>query len=87
MPYSFDAGPSLINAPALNGFAVTPSDSADLANVARGVYVGATGNLRVTTINGDVVTFTALAAGVIHPISARRIHSTGTTATSIIAVY
>jgi hypothetical protein len=87
MSRSLSNGTNLINAPALNGAVVTPSDSADLPNVARGVYCGTAGDLKVTTINGDVITFTSLVGGVIHPICAARIWSTGTTAANIIAVY
>lgn len=73
--------------PALGAFDVTPNNSADLAIVTRGVYVGVTGNLKVDMANGDTVTFVGLAAGVIHPIRAQRIYATGTTATSIVGVY
>jgi hypothetical protein len=78
---------ALSHYPALNAFAVTPSDSVDLAHVARGVYVAVEGTLTVTTYNGDTVTFTALAAGILHNITATRIWSTGTAATGIVAVY
>jgi hypothetical protein len=77
----------LSSIPALNGFAVTPSDSVDLAAASRGIYVGVSGNVKVTTLNGDAVTFVGLAAGIIHPIAASRVWSTGTAATSIVAVY
>ena len=65
---------------------VTPSDSVNLSFIPRGVYIGATGNLKVSDTDGTIVTFTALAAGVIHPLSPVRIYSTGTTATGIIIV-
>lgn len=65
---------------------VAPSDSVDLAKVARGVYIGSSGDLRVTLEKGTTVTFTALSGGIIHPIAAKRIHATGTTATNILAV-
>ena len=72
---------------AKGAFAVTPSDTVDLpGGVCRGVYIGGAGNLRVTMANDDVVTFTALAIGVVHPISAKRVWSTATTATSIVAI-
>jgi hypothetical protein len=77
----------LTNAPALNGAAVAPSDSADLPNMARGVYCGTAGDLKVTLYGGDIVTFTSLVGGVIHPICAARVWATGTTAANIIAVY
>lgn len=76
-----------LTSPCEHAAAVTPNDSTDLATSSRGVYVGGTGTLKVTLVSGDVVTFTGLAAGIIHPIRAKRIWSTGTSATSIIAVW
>lgn len=72
-------------------FDVTTNDSVDLTNgVCRGFYVGAAGDVRVTgadMADGTYVTFTLMAAGVIHSIQAKRIWATGTDATGIIAVY
>lgn len=76
-----------IQSPISRGFAVTPSDSVDLSIYTRGIYVGVTGNVKVTTVGGDTITFVGLAAGIIHPIQAKRIFSTLTTATSIVGVY
>ncbi len=68
--------------------AVSPDDSNDLADGAtKGLYVGVSGNVKVDMANGTTVTFTGLASGIIHPLSVKRIYSTGTTGTSIIAVY
>lgn len=77
----------LLDSPATHAFAVTPHDTNELTNVTRGIYVGATGNLKVTMQGGEAVTFVGLAAGVIHPIRATIIWSNGTTAASIIGVY
>jgi hypothetical protein len=72
--------------PAEEAFAVTPSDSVDLQTISRGLYVGVSGNVKVTTFADSVVTFVGLAAGIIHPIRAKRVWATGTDATSIVAV-
>ncbi len=70
--------------------AVTPSDDTDLASPTRGVYVGVTGNV-VVIFAGDAdaatTTLVGLAAGVWHPMQVRRILSTSTTATDIVAGY
>lgn len=67
---------------------VTPNDSTDLAKGrTKGVYVGTAGDLAVTMNDGTNVTFSGLAAGVVHYISVSRIKATGTTATNIIAIY
>lgn len=66
---------------------VTPSDSADLSNAAiKGLYVGGTGNIKVTTVRGDTVTFNSVPVGFFN-VGVKRVFSTGTTATNIIALY
>lgn len=73
--------------PGEHAAAITPHDTNVLTNTTRGIYVGVTGNVKVTMIGGETVTFAGLAAGVIHPIAAQIIWSAGTTATSIIGVW
>jgi hypothetical protein len=73
--------------PAIHAAAVTPSDSNDLASNTRGIYVGTGGDVKVTMAGGQQVTFKNLTGGMIHPICAVRIWSTGTTATDILGVY
>lgn len=75
--------------PAQNAAAVTPNDTTDLAVEGRypvGLYIGGAGTLRVTTYAGDVVDFAAVSAGVL-PLQVQIVHSTGTSATSIVALY
>lgn len=69
-----------------DGFAITPSDSADLASDAAGIYVGVTGNIVLKTAGETTLTFVAVPAGTILPIDTRRVLATGTTATSLIAL-
>jgi len=66
--------------------AVTPSDSANLSFPSV-VYVGAAGNVKVTTANGDAVLFNGVQSGTIIPVQVLRVWSTSTTATSIVAIY
>lgn len=66
---------------------VTPSDSTDLTYYTQSIYVGVTGDVRLTPIDvadGSYVLYKALAAGR-YNIRAKRIWSTGTTATNILA--
>ena len=73
--------------PGSRAVAITPDDSNDLADRTRGIYVGVSGDLSVILAEDTTaVTFVGLAAGVVHPIAAIRIRSTGTTATSIVAL-
>ena len=70
--------------------AVTPvqSDTVNLSRQpSRGLYVGVSGDVKITTPEDDDVIYVALAAGVIHPIYAKRIWTTGTGATSILVIY
>jgi hypothetical protein len=68
--------------------AVTPNDSADLANgPSRGLYLGTGGDVVLQDTTGTQVTLSNMAGGVCHPIGARRILATGTTATGIRALY
>lgn len=69
-----------------SAFAITPNDSVDLPYLTRGIYVGASGDLKVDMFDGATVTFVSLVAGLIHPLRVRRVYSTGTGATSIIGI-
>lgn len=73
------------SSPLNNASSVTPNDSADLTTIARAIYVGTSGSVKIDTLNGNTVTLPNLAAGVWHPIAVKRIHATGTTATDIFA--
>lgn len=76
--------------------AVTASDSTDLrltdadgkVSECRGLYVGGAGNIAILA-PGDAspVTLSGVPAGTFLPVSARRVYSTGTTATGIVALY
>jgi len=72
---------------ATEAYAITPSNTVDLAVPTRGIYVGVSGDLKVDMVGVGTVTFKDLAAGVIHPISVSRVYAAGTDATDIIGVY
>lgn len=67
--------------------AVTPSDSTDLGSLCRAIYVGGAGNVVAVRHDGTAVTFSSVPAGTVLPIAVRRINSTSTTATSIVALH
>lgn len=74
--------------PAGSAVAVTPNDSTDLPGGAtRSLYVGGTGDVKVDMDAGGAVTFSAVPAGTFMPVMAKRVYSTGTTATLILALY
>lgn len=53
------------------------------------LYIGGAGNVKVTTIGQDVVTFTAVPLGTVLPVQVIKVHSaaSGTTATLINALW
>lgn len=68
--------------------AVTPNDSTDLTySTCRAIYVGGAGNIALVDGAGTTVTFTGVTAGSILPVQTARINATGTTATSLVALY
>jgi hypothetical protein len=74
--------------PYIDGFAVTPSDTVDLAEMASALYIGGAGSgaLRITTARGNTLNFAGLTANTVLRVKARRVHSTGTNVTSIVAL-
>lgn len=73
-------------APADRAFAITPDDNNNFEVLPRAIYVGGSGDIRVTTYGGDTITFVG------HPIGyflvrCRRVHATGTTATNLVGIY
>lgn len=80
---TFYTGPE---GPSKQAFAVTPTNDANLALVTTQLYVGNTGNVHVR-MAGDtantVIPF--VPAGTMLRIRVKQVHSTGTTATNIVA--
>lgn len=73
--------------PADNQFAITPSDTVDMAFVARGIYVGVTGDIAIVTKDDSVVTYKNCVQGSILPVRAKRINATNTTATDLVGLH
>lgn len=84
MPDEFRYHTPGLDAPSLGGNAITPSDTADLPAPVRAVTIGvAGGTVRYTSARtGAICTTGPLPIGQ-HPIWARRIWVTGTTATGL----
>ena len=76
-------------APARRAEAVTPSDTTDLTVVAKALYVGGAGDVRVVPAaapGGAAVTFANHPVGYL-PIQCSRVLQTGTTAQSLVALF
>lgn len=66
------------------GATITPSDTADLPTVAKGLFVCAAGNVKFTPVdNADdaPITITSAPVGLVIPWFVKRVFSTSTTAT------
>lgn len=74
-------------APAVSWTAVTTSDTVNMPAGCRSIYVGGAGNIVAVGWDNTVATFTAVPAGTVLPIQAKRINATNTTATLMIAMY
>lgn len=73
--------------------AISPSDTVDLApfiankRTTMAVYVGTLGTVRAVRADGTTVDFVGTVAGSAILIAVRRINSTGTTASNLVAMY
>lgn len=86
-PYAtFTPAPS---APARRAATVTPSDTVDLSHVAKALYVGGAGDVRLVPVDspgGAAVTFVNHPIGYL-PVQTVRVMATGTTAQSLLALF
>jgi len=76
---------SSLSGPASDIAPVIPSDTADLDDVAIGLYVETGGVVVITTVRGDIRTV-AVADFSILPVGVSRVHATGTSAAGIHAL-
>lgn len=73
--------------PAARAAAVSLSDSVDLTDWSRALFVGVGGNVNVLLVGEtSPVLFKGVASGQILPIRAKRVYATSTTATDIVAL-
>lgn len=71
---------------AYKGVAVTASD-ATIIEPTRGIYVGSGGDIAVKFTDGGTVTLVGAVTGTILPIQVVQVLSTGTSASSLVALY
>ncbi len=69
--------------------AITPNNSADFDDlgICRAIYVGGAGDVSIIDLTGTTVVFVGAAAGSTLPVQTSRVNVTGTTATSLVALY
>lgn len=70
---------------------MVPSDTNDLADVPKGIYVGTGGAIAMIGVNAPTdatgVTWKNVPSGALIPFRARRVLATGTTAADMLALY
>ena len=67
---------------------VTPADKSDLTLNGAKLYVGTGGHVTIDTADGDTITLKNIASGTfIDFVSVKKVHSKGTTARDIVAIY
>lgn len=82
-----DSSPSRQD-PALNSFAITPSDSVVLPYITRAIYIGVGGDVSlILTKDNSAVLFKNVVAGSLLPLRVKQVMNTNTTATNIVGVY
>ena len=70
-----------------NAFTITPHNTDELAFVTRAIYVGTTGDVKVTTKTGNTVIFVGVPAGQILPVRAKIVFATLTTASNLVGLF
>lgn len=73
--------------PAVGAFEITKNDAQDLPRAVRSIYVGTAGDVKVTMLSGDIVTFKGCLAGLPLEVQATRVWSTGTSAADMVGMY
>lgn len=90
MADTFQNFPALLESPAHNCFAISPSNTADLPFVTRAIYIGGDGNLTVELVGtaaGSAVLFTGVKQGTVLPLRVRKVMATGTNAAALVGLY
>ena len=68
------------------GEIVTPSDTINLPNGVRGLWIGGSGNVSLVDMAGNSVTLNNVPVGELK-FACRRVNATSTTATNIVALW
>jgi hypothetical protein len=76
-----------LTSPPENAGAIVPSDSEDLPQVTRALYVGGAGDVALRMAGGELVTLANLQAGSLVPLRVARVLATGTSATGLVGLW
>ncbi len=73
---------------ASHAIAAVHSDTIDMAVPCRALWIATGGDVKVTTVGGETVTFASVPNGTLLQVACKRVWATGTTApTTILALY
>ncbi|WP_454280464.1 spike base protein, RCAP_Rcc01079 family [Sphingomonas sp. Marseille-Q8236] len=87
----FSSSADTVSSPATRAAAITPSDTADLPDIPKGVYVGTGGDITMIGVGAPAsatgITWKNVPAGSLIPFRPRRILANGTTASNMLGLY
>lgn len=73
------------DAPAVQAFAIVPSDGAELPSVTKAIYVGSSGDVKLRPLRGAAdVTYRNVPDGAYLTVRASHVRATGTTASDLV---
>ena len=85
---SYFGGSLDVSSPGTRAEPIVTSDTVDMSESPRSIYVGGAGDVKMNGLNGgSAVTFKNVPAGSLIPFRPNRIYATGTTATLMLAIY
>ena len=91
MADAFVGAGDIVSGPARRAQVVVPSDTTDLVDIPKGIYVGTGGDITMIGVDAPAgatgVTWKNVPAGALIPFRPRRILATGTTAASMLGLY
>jgi len=76
-----------LTSPPENAVALQPSDTDQVPQVTRALFLGGEGDLRVRMLGGGVVTFAGVPGGSLFPLRVVQVFATGTTVTNIVGLW
>lgn len=83
----FETAAQSVSAPAASCFSITPSDTDNLAEATKALYVGVGGTVTLRAAASMLdVTFVGVPSGSILPVRVYAVRATGTTASDIIGL-
>ena len=75
-----------LDGPAVHGFAITPNDGTNIAEITRALYVGTGGAVSLVLASGAEIVLSGVQGGTLLPLRVQRIKATGTTAAALVGL-